>query len=254
MEKDRIPSYLEKQNKLYREKKHELEDLKEELKKYKSSKPKENRFNEIPDEKELDYNKRIKELSKEYYSVLLSRYLDLDISTQALAYLLSKVEQQEYIVKEFKTKLYRPTYPSYSNPQYCEPEEFTYNICYLVKETNEEEAKQELEKKYTKKEDYFKVNKYLKIPSENYIQIAYYKGNKQGKRIEYTYNNCVSITDIPDTFIVSSLCDERYEYIIDYIEKIIEHKLEQPKGQITLEEMKQIADEFVKNKQKSLKK
>ena len=252
--------YLEKQDKVYREKEMQLKKLGEKIELLKEK---------IVDSKtEKQYREELMRLTeqydkikKSYHSILLARFLDFDDSVYAIAYLIEKIEGKTYSVKEFSTKLYQPTYPIPSKPNYSIPKEYDYKICYLVTEEKEEEALQELKSRFTisdinNEDNYYNIIEGLRNPSENYIQIAYYKKNNP-KKIDFTFNNFACAKAEQDTFIISQLCDERYAYILDYVEMLIEHRLDDDNLQISLDEMLAIADNYAqeyKNKPKKLQK
>jgi hypothetical protein len=242
--KSRVPSYLSKQDKVHKEKRKELEDLKAELLEYKKG------VSDIfSDSKVTDYNVAISKLSREYQSVILSRFLDLEDSTKAVAYFLSKVYGVSYNVHEFLTTLYKPVYPSFLNPNYNKPEAYDYNICFLATDDKVDDAYNELSSRFNVSDvnDFdscYRVKDGLRQVSDNYILLAYYKGSMKDKKIEYTYNNFVSVSDVPDLIVISQLCDERFACILDFIDKVIEYKLDNFGKNISFDDMKKIADSF----------
>ena len=242
--KRRIPSYLSKQDRVHKEKRKELEALKTELLEYKKSVK-----DVFSDSKVTDYNVAINKLSREYQSIILSRFLNLEDSAKAVAYFLSKVYGVNYGVYEFSTTLYKPVYPSILNPNYNKPEAYDYNLCFLATDDKVDSAYNELSLRFKVRdvdnyEDYYRLSAGLRKVSDNYILLAYYKGPMKGKKIDYTYNNFVSVSDVPDLIIVSQLCDERFACILDFIDKVVEYKLDNFDKGVSFHDMKRIADEF----------
>lgn len=243
--KNRKPGYLVKQDLVYKKKRRELQSLRDELSAYRAS----FKNSSYTDDVVQSYNIAINKLSREYYSIVLSRFLYLDDSSKAIAYFLSKVYGVHYGVYEFPTTFYEPVYPSILDSSYNEPRPLEYNICFLSSDDKVVNAFKELNYRFKVKDSssydsYYRLIDGLKCSSDNYILLAYYKGSKKGKKIEYTYNNFVGVSEIPDTFIVSQLCDERYSCILDYIDKVIEYKLDSFNMNISFDDMIKIADNF----------
>lgn len=238
---ERIPSYLEKLDMVYKEKEVELQKLGLELDGLYMKRDLIKKDAELENLIKLLEGK-YKELSKEYHSVLISRFLDFDDSVNAIAYLISLIEEKHYKVGEYRTKLYYPPYSSKRKSDY-----YDYRICYLVSDDKQDLAREELDRRFLIDSDnldrcYERVNE-LNIPSDNYIQIAYYKGDF-AKKIDYTYKNFAKVKGEQDTFIISQLCDWRYSYILDYIDSVIEYKLGKKDLIVTREEMIMLADTF----------
>ena len=239
---NRESAYLLKQDEVYSKKRKELELLRKELDDYRKS-----LSNGLVDSKVAQYNLDISKLSRLYYSVLLSRFLDLNDSSMAIAYFISSVTGKRYDVYEYETILYEPTYPSIMKKNYSRPKPIRYNICFLASSDSVDKAYSELNNKFMVRnvnsyDSYYKVKDGLRDVSDNYILLAYYKGSMKGKRIEYPYDNFVSVNNEPDSFIVSQLKDKRFSYILDFIDKVIEYKLDSPDLSVTLSDMKMIAD------------
>ena len=124
---NREPRYLLKQNEVYNKKRKELELLRKELDDYRKS-----LGDGLVNSKVAQYNLDISKLSRLYYSVLLSRFLDLVDSSMAIAYFISGVTGKRYDVYEYETTLYEPVYPSFLKSNYSRPKPIRYNICFLA--------------------------------------------------------------------------------------------------------------------------
>lgn len=94
------------------------------------------------------------------------------------------------------------------------------------------------------------VNSFLSVPSDNYIQLAYYKKDEDSKDIRYSYDKDFSVINLKGKFIASKICDERYFYIIDYINNVIGYRLDKY-DDINFFEMRLLADVYVKNHKKN---
>ena len=173
-----------------------------------------------------------------------TKYLDFDDSTNAIRYLVSLIEDKTYLLKTTKIPIKKGYIASYLSNSISINN--IYNLLYLVEKDKVEYAYDEIKNKFKE------INniKYLENKNNNYIQLTYYKDNN---------TNLIYYLDQFDNSnnIKSQIVDSKYYYIYDYINSVLNYKLEVIDLGIGYEEMKVLATKFVydfKEKVKTLKK
>lgn len=182
-------------------------------------------------------------------------------SLEIITYLVGKIEEKNYVSRE-------RTIESYIN-DFETIRYIKYTLVYLVEKNMEEIAEKEISDRFPgspsrdkyKTEGYYetaysnyKINsakvlpKLLDMPSDKYIQLAYYFEENDDGKISYTNKNHFnnnqqypSITQINS----SKICDERYHYIVDFMDMVTEYKLLKPDFELSKKEMYKLADEFI---------
>ena len=224
--------FLKKQNELFNIKKNEIKKLEEELKTLQKL-----------------YQNKINQKYEEQQKIADLKYVNIKDSTEAIAYLVSLVKSKNYIVKEFKTKIYTQDIFSRSK---VKPVLEDYTIVYIVDKNKEKQALKELKERFEMHDDieekYLDRNDYLKIPSDHYIELAYYKDHDP-KQIYY--DRIIHVNDRYSFASESKICDEKYAYILDYMDSVLNYKINNKNYEITLDEMKGLAHTFCKEHFKS---
>ncbi len=184
--------------------------------------------------------------------LLKIEYINKKDSFSAISYLVSKMEGIDCSVLEIPIMLYEQNIVD-GKGSFQE-----YVLVCLVFDDNKELALDEIKKRFSC--EFISnsslvygnmVNSFLSVPSDNYIQLAYYKKDEESKDIRYSYDDKdFSVTDSKEKFISSKICDERYFYIIDYINNVIGYRLDKY-DDINFFEMRLLADVYVKNHKKN---
>lgn len=184
--------------------------------------------------------------------LLKIEYINKKDSFSAISYLVSKMEGIDCSVLEIPIMLYEQNIVD-GKGSFQE-----YVLACLVFDDNKELALDEIKKRFSC--EFISnsslvygnmVNSFLSVPSDNYIQLAYYKKDEESKDIRYSYDDKdFSVTDSKEKFISSKICDERYFYIIDYINNVIGYRLDKY-DDINFFEMRLLADVYVKNHKKN---
>lgn len=191
-------------------------------------------------------------------------------SGKAIAYLVSQIEKEPYTY----TKNYMELYHKRENKK------ISYVIFYLVKNGYEQRAKEEIESLFSKvsemslfSTDYshsssingiYNLNndEFLDFPRNNYLQLSYYR-MPDSYPIPFNYYRVIdqivyrkdhglnrSSHQVNNISVgISNICDESFNYIVDFIDKVSEYKLETLNFNPSEEEMKKIADQFASSYQ-----
>ena len=194
-----------------------------------------------------EYDRKIENLVQEKADLLGVSYIDKDISFQVIAYLVSQIEKVSYHYVESEIILYETVF--HRNLTYASPVE--YKLAYLVQEGKETLAYEEINKRFKIKIsdlDYYAGSKQLENPSEYYIQLAYFK-DKDRDKICYQYKNsiCISSSSSNRYGFDSCICDERYSYIVDFMNEVVHYRLDKEDLSISLDEMMMLADNFIQS-------
>lgn len=180
-----------------------------------------------------------------------------------IAYLVSLIEGQEYYYEEMKLPLsfnyeiIKDDYGRYSDNQ-------RIRLVYICR--NKKKAKDEIERwinilknsSYSRKYDNLK--KFFLIPKDSYIQINIYNKFTGGKNIRFInnlginevyYEYCHICYEETDTEYrnylqcnESHIRDEKFVYIIDFMEYLVGKRYEKESHELTQEEMFRYATEF----------
>lgn len=210
---------LQKRKKIYNIKNKELKELREELN---ENKP---------------VMEQMHELMQEITSVIDSIYIDKFYSCEAIEYLVSIVEKQDYNVYTIPLTLY-----GNSKSLFCKRK---YTLTFMT--TDEEKAIEEINNKFSKvittDEEYEIQEKYLKEKSDNYIQIDV-SNNSSKNLISYVENNSdYNKSDTKASY--SNIVDEKYKYIIGYMNEVANYSLANL-SKVSLDELYIIADLYIK--------
>lgn len=194
------------------------------------------------------YDKEIQTLKDEKVKIALANYFNIVDSFQVIAYLVSQIEGVNYQKGEDEITLY--AHACYAKIVYPYP--VSYKLAYLVQDSEKDIASEEIKMKFQLRKrrdllkdcDYYAISKQLEIPSEHYIQLACFKDFDN--KIAYRYKNSIWISEHTySTGIDAFICDERYYYIIDFMNEVVNYRLEKENFTVSLDEMMQLADAFV---------
>ncbi len=197
------------------------------------------------------YNALIKDAYLEKQRLLRIDYLNKKDSFLAISYLVSKMEDSCCSVLEVPVMLYEEDNGG-SKGSLQE-----YILSCLVFDNNKELAIDEIKKRFSC--EYINdlsfvngniVNRFLNVPSDNYIQLTYYKKDEEFKEIKYSVCDDFEVINLKKNYILSRICDKRYFYIIDYINSVVSYRLDKALD-INFFEMKLLADVYVKNHKKN---
>lgn len=189
-------------------------------------------------------------------------------TADVIAYLVGKIEGKKYIAYEHHISLDIKR----------ENKKVDYTLTYLVEESKEKFAEREIQTIFDKTSEIsahsdefidsfyvgsskkydFRYEKFLDYPGKNYIQLSYYKtpddyiSNHEYYRItehivylkEHGLNRFWGMENELRVGI-SNICDERYHYIVDFIDTITEYKLREFDFKPSKEVMYKLADEFI---------
>lgn len=200
-----------------------------------------NTINEINSKYERMIN--IKKLEKRRLNNI--EYLNSNDSIQAIEYLVNQIEEENY---------YKVMIPIKYNGKYLTKmgESYIINNFYVFGLTKDKE-KVEIKPNEIYTEDELN-NQY-----DNFLKLYHYNKNFGDIHINVNYlsNNYNAYCNNMSSNVDSYICDERFSYIKDYIEKVIEYRLDKKEYKINLDDMIKIADIFIvdyKNAKKLVKK
>lgn len=206
----------------------------------------------------------IEAADKSFQKIEDLRTFDRATIMPVIAYLVSKVEGKKYYYCETITPVighYAVVDPNqYSNDR-------LFRVGYLCR--NKKEALVEINNYIKKLESNYSVdelNRFILEPKQNYVQLCFYS-NMSGKSIIFlnNINNgmflfkdnstiCYEETTVDFEFFYdarhSIIRDERYLYIIDFVEFLAAKRLEKENFLLTEEEMFRYAEEYAKEYRK----
>ena len=186
---------------------------------------------------------------KESYEKKLENLEKYDIFTinelkEILEYLVSSFEGENYTLEAININKKSFSY-------HVENMISEYTFLYLIKENNKDIAKEEIRKKHDIKvvngENYIEnMNSLSKSDlSDNYINLAVY--NRYG-------SNKIRFNESKETDVISiNIEDERFNYINDFINELLNKKLDKSSFKLSKDEIKSLTDDFI-NKYKDEKK
>lgn len=178
-------------------------------------------------QKELEIVNNIEYFSKEY-------------AKEILEYLVSKVEGKNYTVEKYHLKKIGDSI----NTKLVHE----YTFLYLVGEENKEAAKEEIESVFTVINDDNErvINKDSiedNIISDNYVRLSFYN-RYNGRKVKFDSEKEPHVIPI-------DIKDERFNYVNDFIEEVINARLERGNFSISMNGIKIMANNFaLKQKQK----
>lgn len=192
--------------------------------------------------KKSEIEEKIKNINEEKDKIYGACYLDCYDSFRAISYLVSMVEGEDYCIKEMPCQLRDSSF--IFNDIY-----YDYNFIFLIKNGTDDVLRKEWNELLIKFEDEDDNFKYLFEPSDKYVQIAcLIRGFKGDIYYKKGVNFCVGNYNTRGEY--STICDERYNYIIDYMDTVVDYRLSKPDLEVTFDEMKVLALKFVKNYKK----
>lgn len=178
-------------------------------------------------QKELEIVNNIEYFSKEY-------------AKEILEYLVSKVEGKNYTVEKYHLKKIGDSI----NTKLVHE----YTFLYLVGEENKEAAKEEIESVFTVINDDNErvINKDSiedNIISDNYVRLSFYN-RYNGRKVKFDSEKEPHVIPI-------DIKDDRFNYVNDFIEEVINARLERGNFSISMNGIKIMANNFaLKQKQK----
>lgn len=202
-----------------------------------------------------DYDNRIELAILEREKIMNAQYVDRESSFKAISYLVSNIEGEDYHVVKVPVKLFEKKVLN----NYVGIVPVDYELSCLVRDGCEEEAIKEIRDRFAIKpsmgnfysyDDYCEINKFLNMPSDNYVQLAYYKPKEDGKSIFYNRSNELCIKSLPVYQLDSKICDERYGYIVDYMNTVVDTGLWVVGFEVDDKGMRILADMFVNSYKK----
>ena len=191
---------------------------------------------------ERKYDKKILLLKEEKEKIRNLVYLNYKDSIDAIVYLVNKIEKDKYekvvipikYVKEYRKKVG----PSYNKEDY-----FVIGLT-----CNKENVEIKKDCMYSKEDFDFQLYAFVKlaIVSKQFDSYSHIKPFENKQKINYLSDemNESFVWAYSDFKVNTYISDTRFKYIQDYIKKVIEYRLEKENYEITLDEMKKIADEF----------
>ena len=196
--------------------------------------------------------KQIKILNeqKEYYEKKLENLENYDSFTkqeikELIEYLVTSMEEEKYVIK----KIHMNTKSSSYHVKNLISE---YTFLYLVKEDNQQEAIREIKEKYNvstiNDENYIKDTNIMNKPdiSNNYVKLSFYN--------KYSRNQVKFSSKKDENIIPINIIDDRFKYINDFIENVMNKKLDERDFKLSISEMKLLVDSFItKNKKEKTK-
>ena len=196
--------------------------------------------------------KQIKILNeqKEYYEKKLENLENYDSFTkqeikELIEYLVTSMEEEKYVIKKFHMNTKSSSY-------HVKNLISEYTFFYLVKEDNQQEAIREIKEKYNvstiNDENYIKDTNIMNKPdiSNNYVKLSFYN--------KYSRNQVKFSSKKDENIIPINIIDDRFKYINDFIENVMNKKLDERDFKLSISEMKLLVDSFItKNKKEKTK-
>jgi hypothetical protein len=176
-------------------------------------------------------------------------YVSLEDSIHAINYLVNQIEQKDYQIAQVHLEIYEKWSTIVRG-----------NLIYLVDKDKKEEVENNFissfDRRFKSSKEYLDL---LEVPSDDYVILTFNNENelldrKINYQREFDARDCL----VTSCFKIQSMIfDGRYSYIYDYIDKVISYRLDKQSDilstktipDVTFEEMKMIADDFVKNYQ-----
>lgn len=213
----------------------------------------------------LNYEIERAAINREHMKVMNASYVDRNDSFHAVGYLINKLENKNYQVCEVPITLFYNYYCNFFSGLVL-PHQIDYKLVCLIENNKKEEALREIKERFRNNFSDYPVREweknfsgmvnYLTIPSDYYIQLAYFK-DSDSKLICYQEGWDIDIGLERKDFLRSKICDSRYYYVIDYMSYIVRGNLKKTDSMVGLKKMRELADEFIATKnsdQKLLKK
>ena len=188
--------------------------------------------------KKSEIEKLIKSIKKEKNNILYnSCYFNCDDSFRAILYLVCLIEKEEYSIRKIPAILYEPRY--FPGTGVLDVE-YNYYFIILTKNDNKN-IKNILDDKFGNFRGQRSDFKSLFAPNDDYVIIAC---------LEEGFDNRICYMVGSDYNLggdISYICDDRYKYIVDYMDTVVDYKLDKSNLEVTFDEMKALADKFAIN-------
>ena len=207
---------------------------------------KEEKIKEVYDEiKKIErkYDVKIDELEYKKYQLSKLKYFNLYDATKIINYLVNKMEDENYILDSQDIIIYGHTLTREEGLS-TNKIRIKSKILYLVKEENKDSVSDYFKRKYEFTQEELDTDK------KDYIQIAYYKNLDQ-------QSICFDNDSRPMTNVISNISSRIFNYdklyIIDFMNKLYEYKIDRYDDNITYDDMLTFADGFINsNKDKKI--
>ena len=179
------------------------------------------------------YNRliNIKNLQKESLSKI--QYLNANNIINAIEYLVNQIEEEKYYQVVIPIK-YKGKYLTKMKESYLIN---NFNVYGLTKDKSKVEIRPN--QIYTEEE--------LNRPYDNFLNLCHCNKSFSDEHLKVNYLNdkyneyCNNMSSNIDV----QISNKKFSYIKDYIEKVVDYKLDKDGFEVSLDEMKKIADEFV---------
>lgn len=195
----------------------------------------------------INIEKQIKLLNnqKKYYQDKLNNLEEYDTFTkeevkEILEYFVSNFEKEKYSVEELHVNTRSSSY-------HVKNMVSEYTFLYLVKDENKENAIKEQKEKYdisiVNGENYIKSCNIMEDVdiSDNYIKLAFYNRHIHSKM---KFNS-----DPNESTISIDINDEKYKYINEFINNLLNRKLENRDFKLSISEMKLFIDRYIEERE-----
>lgn len=176
--------------------------------------------------------------SKNYYLKKIEKLRNYDLFKKETAIsliedLVSEVEGKKYSVQKLHLEA--------NHKDNSRTVAFEYTFLYLVEDSKKEEALSEIKKKYNINDETGKLVissssvMIVEDSSENYMKLSFYD--------RYS-GSSVKFTNEKEPHVVTINVDDRFKYIYDFVEELIEAKLNSDTISISEDEMKKRMNSF----------
>lgn len=176
---------------------------------------------------------------KEYFIKKKKRLEEYNIfsksdANEIISYLVSKVEERPFSIEKYDVE----TESKVFNKRIV----FEFSFLYLVDDTKKEDARNEIKNKYEIKEvngrNVIETSSNMKQDdiSDNYVKLSLYN--------KYSHNRVI-FTDknITDTISIN-IQDERFQYINEFINIVLDERLNRNNCDLSMDAIKNMADNF----------
>lgn len=195
----------------------------------------------------INIEKQIKLLNnqKKYYQDKLNNLEDFDTFTkeeikEILEYFVSNYEKEKYSVEELNINTRSSSY-------HIKNMVSEYTFLYLVKDENKENAINELKEKYdisvVNGENYIKSCNIMEGEdiSDNYIKLSFYN--------RYIHNKMKFNSNSNESTISIDINDEKYNYINEFINSLLNRRLDSRQFKLSISEIKLFIDRYTEEKE-----
>lgn len=184
---------------------------------------------------------------KEYYEKKLKQLEKYDTFSkeevkEIIEYLVSKIEQEEYKVEKLHVNVKSSSYRVDNMIS-------EYTFLYLVKKSKKQEAINEIKKQY----DIYTINDELYIKNSNDMENSYISDNyvKLSFYNKYLGHEMKFNSEKSDNIISINIIDGRFDYINNFIDELLNKKLDSRDFNLSISEMKLLIDGYVEKNTKT---